>query len=368
MRSLLIILAPDAGAISIMRPSTRAGTPITNDLGGTFGPSRSTGQFFFTASIFPPMPPEVIRTALPYNSKSSTGGRTETGHTSLNICQFQSLAPHADRGAGSLIDDDLVHAVPELDITPGPLLRGSLDRLCEHANDFRASSPRQMESRHRVSVAASAVTSAFSPIQQWRISGPGSLHTYPSLSVAKLTNASAHCRGQWSSLSRSKPAELNQSCRASSRLSLIPTRRCSVELTQKRPPKDQKACPPRLASLSWSTMRRSMLEEALPRFHEFPCRGIASIPTVGGVRDRQRRQTCSHTYARTGFVLRSACDQLAEHVGLYQSHKDRLGRRERFSLGYQTGTFFIAYPPRLVEMLLGHPLVTCPISSQLGLA
>jgi hypothetical protein len=39
-------------------------------------------------------------------------------------------------------------------------------------------------------------------------------------------------------------------------------------------------------------------------------------------------RTGSHTKARTGFVLRSACDQLAEHVGLYQSQKDRLGPRE----------------------------------------
>jgi hypothetical protein len=125
-----------------------------------------------------------------------------------------------------------------------------------------------------------------------------------------------------------------------------------------------------------------MLEKAQPRFHEFPGRGTASIPSVGGVRGstqepelaptpkpeptpssgvmgsgggacwkRHRHSLNSMTFKcwwREGstkalepaptrmpelaFDLRSACHQRVEHVGMYQSHKDRLGPRERFSL------------------------------------
>ena len=50
----------------------------------------------------------------------------------------------------------------------------------------------------------------------------------------------------------------SQSCKARSWESLIPRRRCSGELTRKRPPKDQNACPPSEASGSCSrrTTRR----------------------------------------------------------------------------------------------------------------
>ena len=48
-------------------------------------------------------------------------------------------------------------------------------------------------------------------------------------------------------------AEPSQSCSASSRESLIPSRRCSGESTRKSPPSDQNACPPRLARFSWSS-------------------------------------------------------------------------------------------------------------------
>ena len=56
-----------------------------------------------------------------------------------------------------------------------------------------------------------------------------------------------------SSSSRSKPAVLAQSRRASSSESLTPSRRCSGESTRKIPPKLQWACPPRFASDSWSS-------------------------------------------------------------------------------------------------------------------
>ena len=74
-------------------------------------------------------------------------------------------------------------------------------------------------------------------------------------SAAKSTKASAQRRGQRSSPSRrSKRAEPSQSRRASSRESRIPHRRCSAESTQKMPPSDQNAWPPRFFSFSWSTM------------------------------------------------------------------------------------------------------------------
>ncbi len=72
--------------------------------------------------------------------------------------------------------------------------------------------------------------------------------------AAKSTYASAHCRAHLSSSSsRSKPAEPSQSCQARSRESLIPSRRCSGESTNIRPPNDQNAWPPSDASGSWSS-------------------------------------------------------------------------------------------------------------------
>jgi hypothetical protein len=69
-----------------------------------------------------------------------------------------------------------------------------------------------------------------------------------------------------------------------------------------------------------------MLQEALPRFHEFPCRGIASIPSVGGVRGSTKEPELAPTpkpeLALSFGALAISCDQLAEHVGLYQSYKD----------------------------------------------
>ncbi|MDQ1125919.1 hypothetical protein QE428_000952 [Microbacterium sp. SORGH_AS 505] len=71
--------------------------------------------------------------------------------------------------------------------------------------------------------------------------------------AANCRYASAHARGQRSS-GRSKPAEPNQSCRASSSESFTPRRRCSGESTRNRPPNDHHACPPKLASGSCSTI------------------------------------------------------------------------------------------------------------------
>ena len=53
--------------------------------------------------------------------------------------------------------------------------------------------------------------------------------------------------------SRSKPAVPSQSCQASSRLSLIRSRRCSGESTKNSPPNDQCAWPPIDCSGSWSS-------------------------------------------------------------------------------------------------------------------
>jgi hypothetical protein len=60
----------------------------------------------------------------------------------------------------------------------------------------------------------------------------------------------------------------------------------------------------------------SMLQETLPRFHEFPCRGIASIPSVGGVRGSAKEPELAPTpkpeLAPSSGVMD---DQVAEHVG-----------------------------------------------------
>ena len=65
--------------------------------------------------------------------------------------------------------------------------------------------------------------------------------------AAKFTYAAAHSFASASS-GRSNPADACQSARASSSLSRTPSRRCSGELTRKRPPKDQCAWPPTEAS------------------------------------------------------------------------------------------------------------------------
>ncbi len=72
--------------------------------------------------------------------------------------------------------------------------------------------------------------------------------------AAHSTYARAQRTAQESSSSvRSKAALPRQSFQARSKESLTPRRRCSGESTRKRPPKDQNACPPRLAAFSWST-------------------------------------------------------------------------------------------------------------------
>jgi hypothetical protein len=72
MRSGLITFAPEPPAISIMRPSTWAGTPEIIRSGGS--PSRS-GQLRRTRSWFPPIPPELTSTIGARSSKSPVSSR-----------------------------------------------------------------------------------------------------------------------------------------------------------------------------------------------------------------------------------------------------------------------------------------------------
>jgi hypothetical protein len=59
-----------------------------------------------------------------------------------------------------------------------------------------------------------------------------------------------------------------------------------------------------------------MLQEALPRFHEFTCRDIASIPSVGGVRGSTKKPELAPT-PRPELTPSSGVmdDQVAEYVG-----------------------------------------------------
>jgi hypothetical protein len=59
-----------------------------------------------------------------------------------------------------------------------------------------------------------------------------------------------------------------------------------------------------------------MLQKALPRFYEFPCRGIATIPGVGGVRGSTKEPELAPT-PKPELTPSSGVmdDQVAEHVG-----------------------------------------------------
>jgi hypothetical protein len=80
-----------------------------------------------------------------------------------------------------------------------------------------------------------------------------------------------------------------------------------------------------------------MLEKAQPRFHEFPYRGIASIPGVGGVRGSTKEPELALSFGALAISWRSM-------LVCINHTRTRLRPRERFSLvlQYKTGTFLIA--------------------------
>ncbi|GAW25974.1 putative fumarate reductase succinate dehydrogenase flavo protein [Rosellinia necatrix] len=85
LRSRLMTFAPADSTMSIMRPSTWAGTPMTK-FSGTLGPRRSTGQAFLTASTFPPMPPVAMTTAEPRSSNVSIAFLDDWAPRSTGSC------------------------------------------------------------------------------------------------------------------------------------------------------------------------------------------------------------------------------------------------------------------------------------------
>lgn len=256
MRSRFITFAPASSVIPIMRPSTWAGTPMTK-FSGTLGPSRSLGHAALTASTFPPMPPEETRTAEPYISNSPLMFRfvlTPLGESSGS--RVRPLTPTTLPVASSTSSlstwwRNLNWTRPSFSMA----LTGSAKTLT-----ISGPTPQVMWKRGTEFPWPSALPAPLSaqPTLK-RKPMPRALRYFSMSSVAKFTKASAHLRGQWSSFSRSKAAEANQSRMARSRESLMPMRRCSVLSTQKMPPRDQKAWPPRLPAFSWSMMTTGTL-------------------------------------------------------------------------------------------------------------
>src|SRR4051794_4574738 len=137
--------------------------------------------------------------------------------------------------------------------------------------------------------------------------------------AANSTYARAHRCGQRSAgrspSRRSKPAVPSQSCQASAAPSRMPIRRCSGESTRKSPPNDQKAWPPRLASLSWSTRTTRRPASASSAVAARPARpapttiASASNGLLRGALDPERRGE-----GREGLLREHEPPEQGEHV------------------------------------------------------
>src|SRR5215207_3570417 len=116
----------------------------------------------------------------------------------------------------------------------------------------------------------------------------------------------------------------------------MPSLRCSGLLTKKRPPKDQNACPPRLAAFSWSTIRTRRPWSASSQAATRPARPAPTTMTSasamaanvavssGGVGQRRIRSPLvdsGHTLVHQGEV------DAVEH-GLARPRLTQMSRRD----------------------------------------
>src|SRR6476469_2664482 len=262
---------PAACVMPSIRPSTWAGTPATMRVGGA--PSRS-GQACRTRSWLPPMPPLVTTTAWAVSSKSPTSSRllgrprsTSSGartrpRTPVTVPTVRTSS--STRWRKAKVTRPLATAARTRrangSTSPGPVPQVMWKRGTELPCPSARPSPRSAQpTTGKSRWPCSCSHARFSPAAKWRY-------------------ASAHLRGQKSS-SRSNWAEPIQSCVASSRLSLMPIRRCSGLSTRKRPPKLQKAWPPRDCSPSWSTSTTRLPRSASSAVATSPARPAPTTTT-----------------------------------------------------------------------------------------
>src|SRR5262249_13676484 len=142
--------------IPIIRPSTCAGTPLSNCSGTR--PIRG-GQFFRTRSWLPPMPPLATITAGARNSNLPKAFRDDA-------------TPRAAAGSSStarrtpptppVLADGLVDAMAMSE----PRLRVPQQPASEDVDDRRARPPRDVETRDRVAVPACVVAAALGPADE----------------------------------------------------------------------------------------------------------------------------------------------------------------------------------------------------------
>ena len=226
-----------------MRPSTWAGTPEIICFGGL--PSRS-GQLRRTSSWLPPIPPLVddhrAGAQLERADRVAVGGdAARARRRARGSCRRRRRPRRRDR--------QRVDAVAEAQVVEPAAARPPHERL-DHA---RPGAPGDVEARDRVAVPDRAVPAALGPAdvrhQLDALRAPARRASRPPRSRRRPRPSGAATRRR----AGRSPAVPSQSCHASSRESLIRSRRCSGLSTMKSPPSDQNACPPSDASGSCST-------------------------------------------------------------------------------------------------------------------
>ena len=146
---------------------------------------------------------------------------------------------------------EAIDAVPELQ-RDDTVCSGLLHPPLEWGHHARAGPPGDVKTRNGVTRPARTIAATLRPTNDREEANAFLMKPGTFLARGEATYASAHFRGHPSS-GRSKPAVAIQSFSASSWESRTPSRRCSAELTRKRPPNDQYACPPNHGSGSCST-------------------------------------------------------------------------------------------------------------------
>src|SRR5829696_5669944 len=145
--------APADSVMPIIRPSTCAGTPLSNCSGTR--PIR-LGQFCRTRSWFPPIPPLATITAGARNSNSPMVFRDDATPPRRGRRLQHGTADARD---GAVVHDQPVDAMTMHE----PHFRVTYQAAREDVDDRRARPPRDVEARHRVAVATCVVTAALGP-------------------------------------------------------------------------------------------------------------------------------------------------------------------------------------------------------------
>ena len=201
------VAVDDAGrrprsVIASIRPSTCAGTPVTIRFGGGAQPRR------------PVRPDQVVVAA------DAAGGDDHRLRAQLEVADRHARADASPRSTCRRLQHRAADAVDRTAVghaarRPGAGTGadhpagcdGSRDPSLERLDHAGAGAPGDVEAGHRVAVPVGARSRRARPSRR-----PGSSATPCACSqdrfspAAKSTYASAHCRGQWSSRSRSKPA------------------------------------------------------------------------------------------------------------------------------------------------------------------